>query len=108
MFDAATYRDYVRHTELEHYVFADRSTGCVLLALSAGSLFNHSRSPNVDYRLDVANARITFTAARDVEAGEELCISYGRVWWEEEESDGIRPSHDHMDDEDAFLGAIGL
>lgn len=111
VFDAATYAAHLSHTELKHYVFADRSSGCVLLALSAGSLFNHARTPSLDYRVSVEGATVTFTAARDVEAGEELTISYGKVWWEEGESgdnDRIQPSHDHMDDENAFLGAIGL
>ena len=97
---------------------------------------------------------ITFIAARDIEPGEELTISYGEAWWEEasagsEEEEGEeeeggggeeesakkegegeegargmndakkkphhrhhrrrkRPTHSHMDDEDAFLGAMTL
>ena len=110
VFDAATYAAHLSHTALKHYVFADRSSGCVLLALSAGSLFNHARTPTLDYRVSVEGATVTFTAARDVEAGEELTISYGEVWWDEGEREGdrIQPSHDHMDDEGAFLGAIAL
>ena len=112
-FDAAAYRAHVKHTLLDHYVFVDRASGGVLLALGAGSLFNHSRTPNVDFRVDAAAATIVFSAARDVNAGEELTISYGVPWWEEEgegEEEGgrVRPTHDHMDDEAAFLGAIGL
>jgi len=111
--DAAAYAA-VNATPLAHYVFAERGTGGGLVALSAGSLFNHSRRPNVDYRLDGARARILFTAARDVEAGEELTISYGVPWWEEGgEAEGGRgggegATHAHMDDADAFLAAVRL
>lgn len=79
---------------------------------------------------------ISFIAARDIEPGEELTISYGKPWWEESESEedeseheekrddgsgdkkgakkphrrrrSTRPTHSHMDDEDAFLGAMTL
>lgn len=54
------------------------------LALS-GSLFNHAyTAPNVSYTLHKPTETIRYTLARDVEEGEELCISYGsgRMWWE--------------------------
>ena len=116
LFDADTYGAHLRHTALEHYVFVDRGGGGgggVALALGAGSLFNHSSRPNCDWRLDAGAATITFTvsAAGGVAAGEELTISYGRPWWEEGkqgEADAAGPTHHHMDDEDAFLGAIAL
>lgn len=38
---------------LEHYLFHTR-TGDMLLALGLGSMFNHSRTPNLDYRVDSA------------------------------------------------------
>ena len=74
---------------------------------------------SVDYRVDVPAATIRFYAARDIRAGEELTISYGRVWWDEEDDKAgggvgrapgapAAPAHDHMDDEGGFLGAIGI
>jgi hypothetical protein len=42
------YESHMRLTVLEHYLFNDKG-GDKLLALGYGSLFNHSRSPNVDY-----------------------------------------------------------
>lgn len=167
----------------------------VLLALGVGSLFNHSRRPNVDWRAGTSRASaaplvqrrgarsrrswpasqgeeekerpvssaaappsppsalwpiISFIAARDIDPGEELTISYGEPWWSESESESEeeegseeegaggaavdddygsgggrnneaeekkprehrlrreRPTHSHMDDEDAFLGAMTL
>lgn len=46
-----TWRSFRRHTVLEHYLFYAKD-GDMLLALGLGSLFNHSRRPNLDYRVD--------------------------------------------------------
>ncbi|DBA70576.1 TPA: hypothetical protein ACH3X2_011966 [Trebouxia sp. C0005] len=40
------------------------------------SLFNHSCSPNVDIVYPMNNSTAHFVAARDIAAGEQLCISY--------------------------------
>ena len=53
----------------------------MLLALGLGSLFNHSETPNVDFRRDGPNATIRYYAARDIEQGEELFIFYGSELW---------------------------
>ncbi len=47
----STWRSFRRHTVLEHYLF-NAKDGDMLLALGLGSLFNHSRRPNLDYRVD--------------------------------------------------------
>lgn len=39
----------------------------MLLCLGVGSLFNHSATPSLDYRVDRHNLIITFFAARDIE-----------------------------------------
>lgn len=100
-----------RHTVLERYLFKVQD-GSMLLALGVGSLFNHSKHPNLDYRIDVANQLIRYTAARDIKADEELTIFYGNKLWftdmasKEGNLAGITDTnmtHDHMDDEQAFL-----
>lgn len=46
--------------------------------LGLGSMFNHStREQNVGWTRDLAGQLITYHALRDIEPGEELCISYG-------------------------------
>eukprot|EP00884_Botryococcus_braunii_P016137 jgi/Botrbrau1/3206/Bobra.37_2s0036.1 len=103
------YQDHICHTILEHYVFSGKA-GVKILALGLGSLFNHNSSPNVDYRLDQSNQLINFFAARDIACGEELCIFYGNVWFEQGEiiSLGNSLSHEHMDDEVKFLASMEL
>ena len=41
-------------------------------------MFNHSRhAQNVGWTRDVERSVIVYRALRDIDAGEELCISYG-------------------------------
>jgi len=41
-------------------------------------MFNHSNlNQNVGWERDLKNQLITYTTLRDIEKGEELCISYG-------------------------------
>jgi SET domain-containing protein len=43
-----------------------------------GSMFNHStQDQNVVWERDISRLVITYRAWRDIQAGEELCISYG-------------------------------
>eukprot|EP01047_Picozoa_sp_COSAG01_P086329 COSAG01_NODE_19362_length_1014_cov_1.622951_1_plen_130_part_00 len=91
----------LQRTPLEHYVFVERATRDLLLALGIGSLFNHSDTPNVDYRVGGGGGRgrggvggggggggevdpqglVTFRTCKAVEAGDELCIYYGDALW---------------------------
>jgi hypothetical protein len=48
----------------------------VALALGYGSLYNHSDQPNLIFTRITNNLSITFKALRDIEAGEQLTISY--------------------------------
>ena len=60
-----------------------------MLALGHGSLFNHdSKKPNIVYTIDVSKLEIAFsTSYRKIEAGDELCIHYGRDLWFDEDTD---------------------
>lgn len=57
-------------------------------------MFNHSTSnQNVVWKRDLKCQTITYRALRTIKAGEELCISYGRLWFidsdmEEEVAEG--------------------
>ncbi|KAL0027667.1 hypothetical protein WJX79_006823 [Trebouxia sp. C0005] len=107
------------HTVLEHYLFKGTG-GTMLLALGVGSLFNHARKPNLDYRIDDNQPVIRYFAARNIMAEEELTIFYGDKLWFEDTSivkeqiamtsglSDINMSHEHMDDENTFLGHMTL
>ena len=43
---------------------------------------NHSDTPNARFTRNVKALSMTFTALRDIKAGEEITIDYGiPVWW---------------------------
>ncbi len=48
----------------------------VALALGFGSLYNHSDQPNLTFTRIKNDLSITFKALRNIEAGEQLTISY--------------------------------
>ena len=104
-----------RFTTLEHYLFKGKD-GSMLLALGVGSLFNHSKHPNLDYRIDHNMLTINYSAARDISSGEELTIFYGtRLWFEDaacatqqDSALDISTLHEHMDDENTFMSHMLL
>ena len=98
---AAEYEQHMKYTILEHYLFKDRRSGNMLLALGHGSLFNHSKYPNVDYRIASDGSCIRYYASsyRPIAKDEELCISYGSNLWFDDASDG--ESDSKSEDENA-------
>ncbi|GMH37430.1 hypothetical protein BSKO_05303 [Bryopsis sp. KO-2023] len=89
LFPKQEYDDHLRHTAMEHYLFG--KTDDMMLPLGFGALFNHSRSPNLDYRLDMPNLIIRYYACKDVSPGSELFIYYGGDLWFDE---GLEASDD--------------
>jgi uncharacterized protein len=71
---------------LDDYTVAldDGSSGTALL-LGYGSLYNHSDEPNAEYVV-LADDAYSFVALRDIEAGEQITISYGEEWWRTRET----------------------
>lgn len=71
----------------------------------AGSLFNHSSTPNVSYTLDHETESIRYTTSRIVTKDEELCIFYGHKLWFQD-ADG--PSHSVATADDSIDPLAGL
>ena len=65
---------YAERTKLFDYCY-DWQEGAAL-ALGMGSLFNHSYMPNAVYTKQYEQLVITYTALRDISAGEEILINY--------------------------------
>lgn len=47
-----------------------------------GSLYNHSRRPNVEIDDGPVPGTAAILALRDIQAGEELCFDYGELWFD--------------------------
>jgi uncharacterized protein len=59
----------------------DEERGC--LVFGAMQFANHSAEPNAKFVRNIEALTMTFTALRDIEAGEEITIDYGiPIWWE--------------------------
>lgn len=62
-----------------------------------GSMFNHSaHGQNVGWDRDLARMCVRYQALRDIRAGEELCINYGRVWFVDEDGEGSEGDDDGL------------
>lgn len=68
---------HIDETELHDYYFMwgedEKKCGIVL---GYGSLYNHSFSPNAEYRANYQNGTLNFYALRDIAAGEEITVNY--------------------------------
>lgn len=73
----------LQQTVASHYVFhfSDDPEGgdatITGLAMSPISFINHARNANCAFAIDKTAEQVSFTARRDIAAGEELTIDYG-------------------------------
>ena len=51
--------------------------GHAAIALGAGSLYNHSTTPNADWRCRRSSQTIRIFALREIRPGDEILINYG-------------------------------
>jgi len=63
-------RDYVFNLDKEH----------CLIGFGYCSLYNHSDNPNLMYSY-IGEDKIQITAIKDIKAGDEMFVSYGKNYW---------------------------
>ena len=63
-------------SQLTHQQMARKESVPHALALGYGSLYNHARPANLRYAALRSTATLEFTAARNIETGEELTVDY--------------------------------
>lgn len=68
--------------ELLHYEFGHEE-GKNLFCLGYGSMYNHSKKPNIEYRYSSNKLKncLDFIALKNIKKDEELFICYGKKWW---------------------------
>jgi len=66
----------INDTLVNVYVFEWNKESSAL-AFGYGSLFNHSKKPNVTYMNSFQSREILFMASKDIKKGEQLFINYG-------------------------------
>lgn len=77
--------DNYETSALKDYVFSvNGNTMDVCHCLGYGAIYNHSYDNNIIWEAIHYESYILieFTAARDIEIGEELCHNYSNIYWE--------------------------
>lgn len=57
----------------EYYFWMDKE---VVLALGYASIYNHSMDPNAEYKMNIKNKSISFTAIKDIKKGDQIFFNY--------------------------------
>lgn len=72
--------DYVYGLETNHND-SEEASEYYSLPLGWGCVFNHAKEHNTEYWHDTERDLIVFHTIKDVSAGEQLFINYGKDWW---------------------------
>lgn len=71
-----TERKHAAKTILNHYMYPWRSTRSASVVFGYGSIYNHSFTPNADWKQDFRSSQMTYRAIKDIQKGEEITINY--------------------------------
>ena len=69
-------RKHLEKTLLNYYIYPWRSTRGASLALGFGSIFNHSFSPNADWKQNFKTQSMVYRAIKNIKKGEEITVNY--------------------------------
>jgi len=69
-------RKRLEKTQLSHYIYPWRSTRGAALVLGYGSIYNHSFSPNADWKQNFKTQSMVFRAIKSIKKGEEILVNY--------------------------------
>jgi len=69
-------RKNLEKTSLNFYIYPWRSTRSASLSLGYGSIYNHSFSPNADWKQNFKTEEMEYRALKPIKAGEEILINY--------------------------------
>lgn len=69
-------RKQLEKTIFAYYIYPWRSTRSGSLALGYGSIYNHSFTPNADWKQNFKTNSMVYRALRDIKKGEEITINY--------------------------------
>ncbi len=69
-------RKNLEKTLLSHYIYPWRSTRGAALVLGYGSIYNHSFSPNADWKQNFKTKNMVYRAIKSIKKGEEITVNY--------------------------------
>ena len=69
---------------LKDYIFEiDKEKATYCICLGYGSLYSHSKDPNIEFAYNKSNKQMYFIAKKFIQVGEVLNINYGDSYWAE-------------------------
>ena len=68
-------RKILEKTHLSHYIYPWRSTRGAALAFGYGSIYNHSYSPNADWKQNFKTKCMVYHAIKPIKKGEEILVN---------------------------------
>lgn len=71
-----TERKHCEKTILNFYMYPWKSTKSASLALGYGSLYNHSYTPNADWKQNFKTNQMEYKAIKPIKKGEEVFVNY--------------------------------
>lgn len=69
-------RKHLEKTLLNYYIYPWRSTRGASLVLGLGSVYNHSYSPNADWKQNFKTQSMVYRAIGPIKKGEEITVNY--------------------------------
>lgn len=69
-------RKNLEKTLLSHYIYPWRSTRGAALVFGYGSIYNHSYSPNADWKQNFKTNSMVYKAIKSIKKGEEITVNY--------------------------------
>lgn len=69
-------RKTLEKTILSHYIYPWKSTRGAALVLGYGSIYNHSFSPNADWKQNFKTNSMVYRAIKPIKKGEEILVNY--------------------------------
>lgn len=71
-----TDRKNLEKTPMSHYIYPWRSTRGAAIAFGYGSIYNHSYSPNADWKQNFKTQSMVYRAIKPIKSGEEITVNY--------------------------------
>jgi hypothetical protein len=69
-------RKHCEKTVLNYYIYPWRSTRTACVVLGLGSIYNHSFTPNADWKQNFRTTRMIYRAIKPIKKGEEITVNY--------------------------------
>jgi|TARA_B110000444_G_C18798305_1_gene576057 SET domain-containing protein len=84
-------------SKIRNYVWGSKKKKNVVYLINGlGSYCNHKEESNLIIKIDEDNLACEYRAKKDIKAGEELFVNYGKNWFEKrKKEEKVKPKRQH-------------